>query len=208
MTIETPEEEKWMSEGNKGIYSFENDKTERAGEVESRTLIRAHADRNEDDYLHSTIDLISVNRFHDEGISGTNFREARCYDPDPDADVFTNIALVDATGIVSEVATFSSSHEIGHIVVDDGDHIEDWEEDESEKWGQLDFFHSKERVFLMSYSNKLIDPEHYRIDQKKRLTPTEWQVIIEESGPGTSNEGSENIHILEPYSHLTGGHDD
>ena len=84
------------------------------GTLEERTLIKAY-----DDHNPSTIDVLMVPGFAHGGRIGESFIGA-------DGGRIRNVVVVDRAGIRANRASFTLAHEIGHVLLDDPGHPDDY----------------------------------------------------------------------------------
>jgi len=84
------------------------------GTLEERTLIKAH-----DDHDPRTIDVMLVPGFAHGGRIGESFIGA-------DGGRIRNVVVVDRAGIRANRASFTLAHEIGHVLLDDPGHPDDY----------------------------------------------------------------------------------
>jgi hypothetical protein len=85
-----------------------------AGTIEERTLIKAF-----DDGDPATIEVFLVPGFAGGGRIGESFIAA-------DAGVLRNVLVEDRAGIRADRASYALAHELGHILLDDPGHPDDW----------------------------------------------------------------------------------
>lgn len=84
------------------------------GTVEERALIRAF-----DDGDPATIEVFVVPAFAGGGRLGESFIAS-------DAGAIRNLVVLDRSGIRADRSSFTLAHEIGHILLDDPGHADDW----------------------------------------------------------------------------------
>jgi hypothetical protein len=84
------------------------------GTVEERALIRAH-----DDGDPTTIDVYLIPGFGRGGRIGESFIGA-------DRGSIRNVVIIDRAGIRSNRASFTLAHELGHVLLDDPGHPDDF----------------------------------------------------------------------------------
>ncbi|APR77268.1 Hypothetical protein A7982_02615 [Minicystis rosea] len=85
-----------------------------AGTVEERTLIKAF-----DDGDPATIEVFLIPTFAGGGRIGESFIAA-------DAGALRNVLIEDRGGIRADRASFTLAHELGHVLLDDPGHPDDW----------------------------------------------------------------------------------
>ena len=95
-----------------GLQPFRNSNAA-AGSLEERTLLHAVADRDA-----TTLDLVIINAFTNGGRQGEAFIES-------DRGAFSNIFLLDRSGIRQQRAAWTQSHELGHVLLDIPFHPDD-----------------------------------------------------------------------------------
>lgn len=95
-----------------GLQPFRNSNAA-AGSLEERTLLHAVADRDP-----TTLDMIIINGFTHGGRQGEAFIES-------DRGAFSNVVILDRSGIRQQRAAWTQSHELGHVLLDIPFHPDD-----------------------------------------------------------------------------------
>ncbi len=95
-----------------GLQPFRNSNAA-AGSLEERTLLHAVADRDP-----TTLDIVIVNGFTNGGRQGEAFIES-------DHGAFSNVVILDRSGIRQQRAAWTQSHELGHVLLDIPFHPDD-----------------------------------------------------------------------------------
>lgn len=127
------------------------------GTVEERTLIKAY-----DDHDPTTIDVILVPGFARGGRIGESFIGA-------DGGSIRNVVVVDRAGIRSNQSSFTLAHELGHVLLDDPGHPDDFGVDLPTRLMDAD----------------AADPTAFG---PRRLSLEECARALKQSGPGVANE--------------------
>ncbi|MBW2459095.1 MAG: hypothetical protein JRI68_31640 [Deltaproteobacteria bacterium] len=96
-----------------GLHHF-GDVDAMVGTLEERTLIKAL-----DDHDPTTIEVVMVPGFAKGGRIGESFIGA-------DGGTIRNVVIIDRAGIRSNRASFTLAHEIGHVLLDDPGHPDDF----------------------------------------------------------------------------------
>jgi hypothetical protein len=92
-----------------------------AGTLEERTLVRAL-----DDGDPTTIDIYLVGAFAGGGRIGESFIAS-------DGGQLKNLVIVDRAGLAGAATSFALAHELGHVLLDDPGHPDDFGDDHPEK---------------------------------------------------------------------------
>lgn len=95
-----------------GLQPFRNSNAA-AGSLEERTLLHAVADRDP-----TTLDVVIINGFTQGGRQGEAFIES-------DRGAFSNVVILDRSGIRQQRAAWTQSHELGHVLLDIPFHPDD-----------------------------------------------------------------------------------
>lgn len=96
-----------------GLLHF-TDVDSTVGTVEERTLVKAF-----DDFDPQTVDVFLITGFGRGGRIGESFISA-------DGGTVRNVVIVDRAGIRSNQASFTLAHELGHVLLDDPGHPDDF----------------------------------------------------------------------------------
>ncbi len=126
------------------------------GTVEERTLIKAY-----DDLDPTTIEVVLVPGFARGGRIGESFIGA-------DGGSIRNVVVVDRAGIRSNQSSFTLAHELGHVLLDDPGHPDDFGIDTPTQLMDAD----------------AADPTAFG---PRRLSLAECARALRQSGPGASN---------------------
>jgi len=96
-----------------GLYEFDNHVAS-GGTMEERALLRTIIDDDPE-----TIDIIVVNRFSRGTRRGEAFIEA-------DGSAFQNVVILDRAGLEASETSWTQAHEIGHVLLDNPYHRDDY----------------------------------------------------------------------------------